>query len=79
VTTHRLVRLDAPAYWSRWDVAAPDGTVLGRIEKRGMSSAWSAHGADRGLIGTMFGTRAEAIAAVLATRDLSGRGGTLGV
>ena len=63
-TAVRLVRLDAPAYWSRWDLTAPDGTVLGRVEKRGMSSAWSAHDADRGLIGTMFGTRAKAIAAI---------------
>lgn len=65
----RLVRVDAPAFWSRWDVTAPDGTILGRVEKRGMSSAWTAHDADRSLIGTMYGTRAEAVAAVVETGE----------
>ena len=59
----RLVKQPAPAFWSRWDVVAPDGTVIGRVEKKGMSSAWTAYGSGPAWrpVRHMCSTRAAAV------------------
>ena len=56
---HKLVRLDAPAYWTRWAVEV-DGTTIGYVERRGGFAPWTVRDADWRRIGGQS-KRADAI------------------
>jgi hypothetical protein len=55
----KLVKLPAPPFWSRWQVGDK-----GIIEKRGMSSLWTALDAQGHYIRGMLRTRQDAVRAV---------------
>lgn len=56
---HKLHRLDAPAYWTRWAVEV-DGTTIGYVERRGGFAPWTVRDADWRRIGGQS-KRADAI------------------
>lgn len=60
----KLVRLPAPAYWSRWAVEGH-----GTIERRGGFSPWYALDLNSHLIATRCPNRAAAIAALTSPEE----------
>jgi hypothetical protein len=66
--TTKLVKLPAPAYWSRWYVTR-DGERCGMVERRGGFSPWSAYTRHGDLISHSLRTRADAVDAVVRTRE----------
>lgn len=62
-----LTGLVAPPYWRRYRVDDADGTVLGHVERRGGFGPWRATLPGGTLVGTMYGTRDGALAALTDT------------
>lgn len=70
MTTPTLVKLVAPAYWTRWQVRDGD-RLLGTVEKRGMGSPWyvkAGHALHGGRVdlAPSFRTRQAALDALVA-------------
>lgn len=66
---HKLVRVDAPAYWTRWAVEV-DSVIIGYVEKRGGFAPWTVRDADWNRLHTAT-KRAEAIAWLTTPREAS--------
>lgn len=64
---HKLVRIDAPAYWTRWAVEV-DSVIIGYVEKRGGFAPWTVRDADWNRLHTAT-KRAEAITWLTTPRE----------
>jgi hypothetical protein len=71
----RLVKAEAPAYWSRWSIVLGERTV-GQIERRGGWAPWIGFvvkagpgGEEMDLVPGRFGNRALAVAAVVKAAE----------